>query len=659
LSLQSTVTAPGCLVVFVALLVATTSATAWAETPRRIPPLPISLSETVSPSPLIDVRKGNVAIVGRVYGKRQARVAIRVTRSLGVVSETRVPVVGDFFRCRYPADFAAAPRLVPCVLFVDATADVDFNAARTGHFQAEATVILYDGGGTVPDLPSALTCGLLDRDGRTDRHCSGWPIIRTLVDCYMHSRAAQVVRVGRPDFDLARPADLAWFKNHLSFYEFDYRDRDWSQPLGHRPRRTFWQSVWNAWFNSSNDHPLDGNPLNRDPGNYLPYVFTNDFADILIAYLERRRSTAALEDNLVELCGEGAENLMAMQHRDPGNFALPDAQGKRETYTAGAFRYGMFKNGEFLTEGKGWFYNPSFRDYADGGVLNGRALWALGEALRCDPKGPLAARLKDAMALGLKFCLHDGTASRYSKRTDRGNPYWRDVGEHAYLLLGMLAACEAAPETPIRLEDGVPPMTLRDLCVRCLNALVDLERPEHQWSVYPNVDSMAVAALAEGARLLRAAPDAARWRQTAMNVADAWMAAQVDPQERAVPAVQFGLRVAPTRMTYVWKKGGKLQFFYYQDGHWIQALAELYALTAEARYRRRAEALASYLCGDNPWQLRLFNELGGVYNWTDDTDGDGIEDLLKQDMYPESTAYCQIGILRLLRALAGNRGSGR
>ena len=65
-----------------------------------------------------------------------------------------------------------------------------------------------------------------------------------------------------------------------------------------------------------------------------------------------------------------------MQHREAANFALPDTAGKREHYTAGAFRYGLFENGEFMTEGKGWFYNPRFRDYADGGVLNGRAVWA-------------------------------------------------------------------------------------------------------------------------------------------------------------------------------------------------------------------------------------------------------------------------------------------
>jgi hypothetical protein len=66
---------------------------------------------------------------------------------------------------------------------------------------------------------------------------------------------------------------------------------------------------------------------------------------------------------------------MAMQHRGADNFALRDASGKRENYTVGAFRYGIFKDGGFITEGKGWFYNPTFQDKADGGVLNGRSVW--------------------------------------------------------------------------------------------------------------------------------------------------------------------------------------------------------------------------------------------------------------------------------------------
>ena len=321
-------------------------------------------------------------------------------------------------------------------------------------------------------------------------------------------------------------------------------------------------------------------------------------------------------------------------------------------YTVGAFRYGMFENGDFLTEGKGWFYNPKFRDYAHGGVLNGRAVWALGEALRHDPRGPQAAALRDAVAVGLKFCLHDGLAGGYTKTTCLGNAYWRDAGEHAYLVLGMLAACEVAPDLPVRLGETAAPGLLKKLCAEALTALVDLEKPAHHWTIYPNVDSMAIAALAQGARLLPHEPAAARWRDTAVHVADAWLAAKVDARECAGPPVHFGLRTAPDRMTYIWPGADRARFFYYQSGHWIHALADLHALTGDARYRQRAEAMVSYLCGHNPWQVRLFNELGGVYNWTDDANRDGVQDQLRQDMYPESTAFCQIGILRLWQALA-------
>jgi hypothetical protein len=113
-------------------------------------------------------------------------------------------------------------------------------------------------------------------------------------------------------------------------------------------------------------------------------------------------------------------------------------------------------------------------------------------------------------------------------------------------------------------------------------------------------------------------------------------------------------------MTYNWSRlspswGSRNYIFFYQSGHWIQALSRLYALTGEPRYRRRAEAMVSYFCGDNPWGLRLINEIGGVYNWVEDRDGDGVEDNLKQDMYPESTDFCQIGIMHLMRAIIDHK----
>ena len=637
-----------------ALSVACSAGLRAADLPPR--PDPLDLREMVSPSAMVDLRTGGVMVAGRVGAAEVTTVSARVTTSAGVTSQATLPVVAGRFSAAYPAAFAGAPALAPGVLFVDVAASPSPAAPDPARFQAEVTVIVHGGPGAWPELPSAFSNDLLDQAGRTDAASSEWPVVRTLVNLYMHSRAARLVRIGRTDFDLARAEDLHWFQNNLTLYEFDYRDRDWEQPLGGRSCRTFWQSVWNTWFNPTNDHPLDGNPANLAPTNYLPYAFANDFADVLIMYAMRLHWGQPLDDNLLAMVREGATNLAAMQHRSPSNFALLDSAGKRETYTAGAFRYGMFQNGELMSEGKGWFYNPAFRDYADGGVLNGRAVWGLGECLRQDPDGPRAAHLRETLAGALRFCLHDAFTGGYAKRTAAGNTYWRDAGEHAYLVLGLLAAATVAPDLPITLDPTQPPQSLRTLCVPALNALVDLCGPDHGWSIYPNVDAMAVAALAEGVQLLPDHAQAGRWRDTASAVTTAWMAAKVDARERAIPAPQFGLRTAADRMTYVWGQDRKLQFFLYQDGHWIHALADLYAVTGERRFRDRAEALVSYLCGNNPWQVRLFNELGAVYNWVDDTDGDGIEDLLKQDMYPESTAFCQIGIMRLLRATEEHRG---
>ncbi len=617
----------------------------------------VSLDASITPTPIADLDKGGqVRVSGQVSGAGVTSVLVRVTTSLGGSSQTHVSVRAGRFGAEYPAAFSGAPVLCPCALFVDATADSGFDVFRAGHAQAEVLLLVTDSrSGRIPDLPTAFMSDLRDAGGKVDRDSTKWPGVRATVNLYMRSQAARYCGVARAGFDLDRPVDLAWFKSNLTLYEFGYRDRDWSAPLGARVAPTFFQSVWDTWFNSSNCHPLDGNPQNSAASNYLPYAFSNDFADSLIAFLMRQSpDLVALDDNVATICREGTQNLLAMQHRGADNFALTDHHGKRETYTAGAFRYGMFENGEFITEGKGWFYNPAFNDYVMGGVLNGRCMWGVGEALRREPAGPLAARLKESLALGVKFCLLDAQPLGYAKKTVPGNVYWRDAGEHAYLALGLVAACAAAPELLVPSPQDGQPVPLRRVCVQALNALADLVSPDNQWSVYPNVDSVAIAALADGAERLPECPDAVRWRETAMRVADAWMACGAGDAKE--PPVHFGLRIKSDRMTFNWHElspgcADRKAIYLYQTGHWIHALARLYAVTGEARYRDRALAMVRYLCGANPWHVRLFNELGGVYNWVDDTDGDGTEDLLKQDMYPESTAFCQIGIFHLLRAV--------
>jgi len=642
-----------------------------ASGPERRPELrnsprdvPLSLRETLTPSPVTDLASTDtVVITGRTLTAAAPQVRLRVTTSLGRSAEAVAPVRKGAFAARYPGDFAGAGALTPGVLFVDATTSDGFDVSRPGHFQAEATLLVMDSArGRIPDLPSAFLNDLRDAAGRVDREACEWPVIRALANLYLRSQAARLCGVGRPDFDLDRTADLEWFRNHLTLYEFDHRDRDWSSPLGARAGQTFWQSVWDTWFNASNDHPLDGDPANTRPGNYTPYAFSNDYADSLLVYLLKLApDTEPLDDNLAGLCYEGTLNLLAMQHHGADNFALADSAGQRETYTAGAFRYGMFENGVFMTEGTGWFYNPAFRDYAHGGVLNGRCTWALGEALRravsTPALEPLVPRLRDGLALSVRFCLKDALPLGYAKRTSAGNVYWRDAGEHAYLALGLAAACAVVPELPVASPQTDTPWPLRKVCAQSLDALVDLAQSHGQWSVYPNVDPMAIAALADGAAVLPEEPGAARWRETAVRVADAWLACRVDPAEQPGAVVHFGPRIAPERMTFNWRHlapscANYNTIYFYQTGHWLHALARLYALSGDTRYRDRALAMLAYLCGANPWYGRLFNEIGGVYNWVDDMDGDGVEDDLKQDMYPESTDFCQIGVMHLLRAMA-------
>lgn len=631
----------------------------------NIDPKPeISLRETVRNTALFDLQKKSVVIKGSVTDLSISKINVRVTNGDGISYHTTALVRNNKFQCAYPKDFKGAKLTKPTSLFIDASDDPAFSVSSASTHQAEAVALVYDSKTKmVPDIASGFTTDLYDIKGRSDKSSKDWKTVSSLINLYMHSKAARIVGIGKQDFDLNKTNDFNFYKNNIALYDFYNRDRDWSTPLGHRPARTFWKSVWNTWFNSSNDNPIDGNKNNNDPSNYTPYAFSNDFSDILISYQMRLHGMKPFDDNLKSMCNEATRNLLAMQHKDPTNFSLINSRGTQEHYTAGAFRYGMFVNGEYMSEGNGWFYNPAFLDYIAGGVLNGRCLWAMGEALKADPHGPLADELKSAIALTIKFCLNDALQYGYAHKISNGNVYWRDAGEHAYLVVGMVAACKVAPELVVLNPEGKAPVTLKEACVSALNALVDLKQPQNQWAMYPNVDSMAIAALADGVDVLRNHPDAKVWKKTASDVADAWMNAKVPASELPVKPVNFGLRLGPNKMTFNWSRiapnGWKNRnfIFYYQTGHWMHALSRLYAVTGNARYLKRTEAMLSYLCGDNPFGVRLMNELGGVYNWTEDSNGDGIEDYLKQDMYPESTAFCQIGTMHLMRAVVGKKSS--
>ena len=101
-------------------------------------------------------------------------------------------------------------------------------------------------------------------------------------------------------------------------------------------------------------------------------------------------------------------------------------------------------------------------------------------------------------------------------------------------------------------------------------------------------------------------------------------------------------------MTCVMAKKQLPQVSLYMNGHWLHALASMHALTGEARYKERGERLLGYLCGDNPMRIRLINELGAVCNNVADSDGDGQDDQIFWNGYPESTAFVQIGLLHWL-----------
>jgi len=513
-------------------------------------PPSVNLWESLSPSPVKAASDGMVVIAGKAAAPDGAPVQMRITTSAGTAFGTSTPVQAQRFACRFPQDFPGAPPLAPLVLYIDATTAAEFGGEARLRHQAEALIVVRgEGVRDLPDLPQVFTDDFIDSNGRKDADAAPFTRHRVLVNLFMQSRAAGLMALHRPGFDLARKEDFAWFTDYASLYDFDHRDRDWTQPSGHRVARGFWQAVWNRWFNSSNNHPRDGNPEHRDPRNYRPYTFANDAADLVVLYQLQRGTQPVVPDNRQALRQEVLENLLAMQHRGAENFALREASGEQQHYTAGAFRYGMFETGEWLTEGKGWFANPRFRDFERGGVLNGRCLWALGESLKADPQGPLAAEIREAIPLTLRFCLQDGLAHGYTRLTRRGLPLWGIPGEHGYLTLGMLAAAEAVPGLPVPAGPGQAARTLQEVTRAALDALLDSTKSDGTWSRYANVDAVNITALAEGSRVFPGDAAAASWKAAACRAADVWLGLAPLPAERTAPTPLFGHR-KETGLTY-------------------------------------------------------------------------------------------------------------
>ena len=599
---------------------------------------PWSFAPSLLPSPIRNAASGSLLIRGTAPSSASSCTVSVTLSTTGSSFSAPATITDGTFSLRYPDNFPAAPPLVPALLYLDVLSNPN-NVP-----DAEALLVIH--GPTPPDLPLPFSDDALDASGHRDQNAAQVPLHRALVNHFLHSRAASLMGIRRPDFDLAKPADLTWFRNHAALYDFDHRDRDWSTPLGHRPARGFWQAVWNRWFNASNNHPWDGNPANTSPDNFRPYTFTNDAADLAVLYAMLRRASPAAPDHRHGLLLEVMENLLALQHRSPDDFALPDASGRREHYSAGAFRYGMFESGEWLTEGTGWFANPRFRDFAHGGVFNGRAVWALGEVLAADPHSPLAPRLRDALALTLRFCLRDGLAQRYTSLTPSGLPLWNHPGEHGYLLLGLTAACRSIPDFPIALHPAKPPRPLRDISADALDALTESASPDGSWTDYANVNAVNIAALASGTLALPSHPRAATWRSAALKATSLWLSLSSQPDDAAVFGPLFGDR-----------RGNSMTFHHananahadlYVSGHWLHALALTHRATSLPAALDRANSLAACLCGHNSLSVRLLSEIGSINNRITAPSSPSLPPRLAWDAYPESTAFFQIGLLHLL-----------
>jgi hypothetical protein len=597
----------------------------------------LSLHPTLDRSPLHAADSGSLTISGTAPSPQPCTVSVTLSTTGTSVSASVTPADGRF-SLTYPGSFPGAPPLTPSLLYIDAL------TAASAIPDAEITVVIT--GSHPPDLPLAFCDDFIDSHGRKDRDAAQFPLHRALANRFLQSRAAHLMGIHQPDFDLATEDDWQWFRDHAALYDFDHRDRNWSTPLGHRRSRGFWQAVWNRWFNPTNNHPWDGNPQNRRPDNFRPYTFTNDTADLAVLYCLLQQARPSAPDHRSGLLREVISNLLASQHTSAENFALPDAEGRREHYTAGAFRYGMFESGEWLTEGKGWFSRPEFRDFAHGGVFNGRAVWALGEMLHANPHDALAPAIQQAIALALRFCLHDGLAHGYTSLTGSGLPFWKHPGEHAYLTLGLIPAALTFPDFPISLNPAAAPQRLAGLAAKALDALAETSAPDGTWTHYANVNAIHIAALAQGCLSFPQHPRQPAWLAAARKAADLWLNLTAsEPDAAAFPAL-FGDRKG-SRMTF--QHGpGPTHANLYASGHWLHALALLSRATDHPAARQRALAITATFLGHNALQTRLLSAIGSIHNRITAPASPDLLPRLAWDAYPESTAFFQIGLLHLL-----------
>lgn len=613
----------------------------------------VNLQENLSKSAIHYFNNGQIQLSGNVKDPNVKSVLLSVTTSFGEVHHSNVKVIDKKFTCSFPADFTGNPKPVSQSLYITAKRE---NQYGTSPFSSEITLIALSSDKSLPDLPLIFMDDFIGVDQKKDRDSDQWSRNRSLVNLFMNSHAAKIMKIYKPGFDLDKEVDFAWFKDSASLYEFNYRDREWSTPLKNRVARGFWQAVWNNWFNRSNNHYWDNNQANTKRDNFRPYTFANDLADLIILYQMLTPAKPVVQDNRILLKKEALENLISTQHKTKDNFALKDQSGNQENYTAGAFHYGMFESGEWLEEGKGWFVNPNHSDYRFGGVFNGRSMWALGVSLRTNPKGPLSKSIIKTISLCLSFCFNEIKNKRYVKKTAKGKRIWSAVGgEHSYLLLGMINAAQVYPNLKIPLYSSNESITLRELCIEAVGALCETALPNGNWTGYANADAVSILALATACQVFRDHPLREKWKITAERAAQCWFSFTYEEKGKSMKGPHF-TNVRNGSMTFYLSPNDKMPHIsLYQGGHWIQALSELYSITENPLYLNRAQEILVYYCGNNPLHVRLLSEIGSVPNRVTDTNLDGIEDTLYWDAYPESTAFVQMGLLRLIEVLPEKR----
>ncbi len=122
--------------------------------------------------------------------------------------------------------------------------------------------------------------------------------------------------IGRSHFESRNPSGSLLFQESMSLY-----DSIIATGIGRRRSRTrsarLLATVWDTWFNPSNDHPWDGNPRNTSPENFRPYRSPTILDDLLVLYQMLRDVPPRVADNRRQHARRGPVELLAMQHPPP------------------------------------------------------------------------------------------------------------------------------------------------------------------------------------------------------------------------------------------------------------------------------------------------------------------------------------------------------